>query len=376
MEYWQTLLAILWRDVCDFAGDLTLFVILTTLLSYGVARGVRAVIDAPRELAGRAAWRAWGTGIAIFIFARFVVAFLHREGWWHRIWFQGSLLLFASVCSGASVLVFFIRARRSPEILERVRWRFSLRTVLIAQVVWALGFGVWIAARRDKIEFHVKLRQQQAERARQMQHRARCESLFSPYGWAVYMNPKINSEGAEMGPPQLHLLQRHFNQPLQGFHDRVLKEITPDERIVILHLTSDALTDEGLETIGTMATLEDLELTSSQITDAGLAHLRNLRNLKELRIVADQMTDAGVAYFRDLPHLENLTVASVELTEESFAHVAAIKSLRYGSIHDSQITKEQQTAFLRDRQDASAKIYATPSRPVVPNRKGATAVMP
>ena len=366
MEYWQTLLDVLGGDLQELGGAVIAFALALAFPSYWLSFLARALIDGtPREIIWKGTLWGWFAGIVSFVFTQFAlqtVGFLtgrYLGGFdWYSLAFCFLLGCFVSFLLSA---IYFQHCRRMNGVEVPQRWAYSLRTFVVAQVMLALLMGWWITTRRGRIDSHIRFRHQLAEMKRQEQYKAECKAKFSRYGWTVYMY----SAHAD-GPQDLILMETHFRQPLAGFNDHVLEQITAEEHITTLHITSDKLTDEGLKTIGSFTTLENLKIASSQITDSGLIHLRNLHNLRELEIFSDQMTDAGVAHFKDVRRLERVSVQSVELTEASFAHLAAIESLKYGMIYDSQITKEQQAEFLEGRQGANSEIYAFPRRPISP----------
>jgi Leucine-rich repeat (LRR) protein len=64
------------------------------------------------------------------------------------------------------------------------------------------------------------------------------------------------------------------------------------------------VTDEGLEHLRGLTSLQGLCLSGTQVTDAGLEHLRGLTSLQQIYLSGTQVTDAGEAELqRALPDL-------------------------------------------------------------------------
>jgi hypothetical protein len=68
------------------------------------------------------------------------------------------------------------------------------------------------------------------------------------------------------------------------------------------------ISDNGMDTIALMTSLESLDLRATQVTDAGLAKLRALPQLKELKLGNTAITDQGLANLQPIKALRNVNI--------------------------------------------------------------------
>jgi hypothetical protein len=110
------------------------------------------------------------------------------------------------------------------------------------------------------------------------------------------------------------------------------------KRLKRLNLRGTKVTDNTLEHISGILTLEALDAGFAQVTDVGLDRLTTLVNLKELSIGGNKLTDAGLQALRHLTALRSLDLSgmqrtdsglwSVSLTELGVNTIAALKEIR------------------------------------------------
>src|SRR6185503_46271 len=72
---------------------------------------------------------------------------------------------------------------------------------------------------------------------------------------------------------------------------------------------SKALTDEGLQHLHRLPTLEHLDVSGTAITDRGLEVLRHLPALKHLSLAGTRVTDAGASHLSQCHELEHLNLS-------------------------------------------------------------------
>ena len=75
-----------------------------------------------------------------------------------------------------------------------------------------------------------------------------------------------------------------------------LRELVGEEyffTIIIVLLHSTTVTDEGLEHLQGLTSLQHLNLNSTKVTDEGLEHLKGLTNLEYLSLYDTKVTDEG-----------------------------------------------------------------------------------
>lgn len=89
-----------------------------------------------------------------------------------------------------------------------------------------------------------------------------------------------------------------------------------------------AVSDDGLQSIGKLAALEDLTLNGSQITDAGLSNLAHLTHLKSLSLSQTPgITGSGLVHLQGATGLEKLTLAETAVQGRELQRLTAFPGL-------------------------------------------------
>jgi hypothetical protein len=89
------------------------------------------------------------------------------------------------------------------------------------------------------------------------------------------------------------------------------------------------VTDEGLEPVERLTSLEELLLPYTKVTDAGLVHLKGLKNLRLLLLAYTRVTDAGLVHLKGLESLDDLDLRDTAVTDAGLAHLRGLKSLTW-----------------------------------------------
>jgi Leucine-rich repeat (LRR) protein len=110
------------------------------------------------------------------------------------------------------------------------------------------------------------------------------------------------------------------------------------KKIKRLNLRGTKVTDNTLEHVSGLTTLESLDVGYAEVTDVGLDRLAALTNLKELTIGGNKLTDAGLQSLRFLTGLTYLDVSgtqrtdsglwSISLTDLGIDAIATLKELK------------------------------------------------
>jgi hypothetical protein len=221
-----------------------------------------------------------------------------------------------------AVLAAFFSARyyAPPAGDPRERRRYTIRQLLIGQLIAGLLLGWWAYTRRDEIG----QRRQQIKwqvRDRQM------KEIYEPYGWAVSMWP--NYEDVVLVTPRSAL---NFQPPSQIQSDEALRPVAVYGPVTDLYAISDAITDDGLQ------------------------HLEKAERLRRLSIASRQITDDGIARLCVLPRLRYLTIRSPNVTDQSLAQLAKVKSLRFLELQDTKITPAAIDEFRRQRPGVDVRV--------------------
>ena len=152
-------------------------------------------------------------------------------------------------------------------------------------------------------------------------------------------NTSVTDEGIEQ-LEQLSSLEKLY---LSGTHvsDHSLGHLSEAHNLVVLTLSSTLVTDAGVRHIARLSSLEKLLLTKTAIGDAALMHVEHLKALEELHLQETQITDAGLQH---LSKLKNLTVLDLYGTQITPAGVADLQK----SLPKCRINLERNTTGSRD----------------------------
>ncbi|CAI5458034.1 unnamed protein product [Closterium sp. Yama58-4] len=113
-----------------------------------------------------------------------------------------------------------------------------------------------------------------------------------------------------------------------GFTAEGMKHIFKLSQLQRLSLRTMAVSDEYLEGIGAVKSLQHLSLTNSKVTDAGLQNLTGL-SLKTLELNACQgITAAGMAHVGRLTSLESLLWGDVNTGGDGLQHLSSLINLK------------------------------------------------
>src|SRR4051812_9907746 len=82
-----------------------------------------------------------------------------------------------------------------------------------------------------------------------------------------------------------------------------------------LNLRGTKITDNTLELLAGVPTIESLDIGWAQITDTGLEHLTALTNLRRLTFGGNKLTDTALGFLRQMPQLEYLDIGGQQRTD-------------------------------------------------------------
>jgi hypothetical protein len=85
--------------------------------------------------------------------------------------------------------------------------------------------------------------------------------------------------------------QRHLTLTGWDRKDYAILKLRPD--VVVLQMANPDVTDQTLESLKPMNSLQELDLSDTQVTDIGLATLKSLPALATLRLARTKITDQG-----------------------------------------------------------------------------------
>lgn len=264
--------------------------------------------------------------------------------------------------------------------LRILRWRcfrwppqYTLRTLLIVCMLWAIVLGFWRWRTRERRIVDALVHTHHVHCAYDYQY----TDVVVPdgdglCGWTL--PPDAGEFSWSHTPSAPAWARRLLGDDFFGrvvtvdaclnddFGDDELALACELDRLRVLILTSTAITDEGLSPVARLEDLERLSLRHTLVTDRGLAHLVGLAKLQILALRGTAVTDAGIARLGDLPNLWDadlmdtsvgdetlrklsrcprmayLELDSTEVTDAGVAHLTALRRLRRLNLNNTRIT--------------------------------------
>jgi hypothetical protein len=198
------------------------------------------------------------------------------------------------------------------------RYSFSLKQLLLIQIVAVMVFGSWIGLRRQAIEAQNRWQQH-------LIWEADARSRLDGYGWEV----------------------KTIIRPLHLFGGG-------GSRLPI--------TDAVFDKIHVSDKLESIVLLSDHITDAGLAKLSPHKGLYRIEIQSNQVTDAGIAHITQLPALESVSVRCEKITDQSLMALRQMRSLQTVYIEPRVFSQQAIDVFRAARPDVSLHTRSAPAK--------------
>lgn len=199
---------------------------------------------------------------------------------------------------------------------HRRRWfQFSLRTLLLAMLVFGCGLG-WLASKRMKSQKAWEPIRS-AERRRSFFNLEEGTWVEKKLGIDVPKASKIvvvcSSDLFESGD----LAQIPTLQDIQAF--------------------GPAVTDDDLKLLENLPELRSFDVHHSQITSQGLSHFRGLSKLEHLGIDGSDVTDEGLTTLQ-LPHLKSLSIGWTSVTDAGVASLIKQTSLEDLNLQKTKVT--------------------------------------
>ncbi len=248
---------------------------------------------------------------------RFVLLVLLLEGFLvlseHFQWFafnrhKGRTMLLGMASVGLSIILMFLWFLAA--VLFRLRFQFSIRSLLLLTVVIAIPFS-WLAVARQE----ARKQREVVEWIEKAGGRVYAwpepdwlrellvEDVFTSVTEVDFANSEIGDAGLEHleGLPQLQVLYLTDTK----VSDAGMEHLKQLPQLQVLGLGGTKVTDAGLKHLKEVAQLGWLDLRSTKVSDAGLVHLKGLTKIFSLNLRGTAVGDAG------LQHLEGSTTISV-----------------------------------------------------------------
>lgn len=215
------------------------------------------------------------------------------------------------------------------------RLRFSLRAVLILITILSIGFG-WIAVRR-----------------REAIRRATTIAELSRQGAVISA-----ADSGQPWPGSASLIAQWLGwADVEGVYgiksDEMLAEAAHLAPLQVVS-ASGLISNEGLEQLRFMESLESLILNGPSITDEGLSHIEDLLNLRTLDLRATSIGDAGLAHLSRLVNLTSLNLTHTNITNDGLKHLKPLNKLEQLSISGTAVTYGGVARLYADMQGRTA----------------------
>ena len=112
------------------------------------------------------------------------------------------------------------------------------------------------------------------------------------------------------------------------------------EKVTLLGLLLEEITDAGLKEVAKLQKLKQLNLTfCNQITDAGLKEVAKLQQLEVLNLTNTEITDAGLKELAKLQKLRHLSLNNTQITDAGLKDVAKLQKLKQLNFRNTKVTK-------------------------------------
>jgi len=102
-----------------------------------------------------------------------------------------------------------------------------------------------------------------------------------------------------------------------GIDGRVLKQLRASDRLTVLNLSGNDITDDDMVEVAGFKNLEVLALKDTRVTGAGLASLRDMAKLNVLNLVNCRIGDADLEHFESMPNLRIVRAVGCNISDDA-----------------------------------------------------------
>jgi hypothetical protein len=266
------------------------------------------------------------------------------------VWFAWVALFTVATFALALLFVVTRLALGVMANIHRARYQFSLRTLLICMLIFAVAFA-WIGRRIAN-----KHKEQEA-----------IDAVVKLGGMASPGNSSVDTDNRP-GPVWLHtLLGKNF---FSGDVDSVslidakltqtgLEPVSALKTLRCLVLFRSTVTDSELTHLNSLPQLKMLELGSTNISDAGLADIGRFKELERLDLDDTRVTDEGLDHLLELPKLTKLDLSGTRITDAGIRKLSRLSGLRWLILERTAITDAGLVHIKRMSNLASLALFGT-----------------
>jgi len=106
-----------------------------------------------------------------------------------------------------------------------------------------------------------------------------------------------------------------------------------------------AVTDDDLQRLSELRSLERLYIRPSNISNKGIEHLKGLTNLRRLSLDGSQISNLGLQYIAGLKRLEQLDLSETQITDTGLLQLQTLPNLKLLFLNNTSITDEGAELF-------------------------------
>lgn len=147
--------------------------------------------------------------------------------------------------------------------------------------------------------------------------------LAGPARLALQQNAAISDDGLQYMGKLATLTSLWLDDiPINGQGLKYLKNL---KHLSDLHLKNTNVNDDALQHLAALPELRTLSLSGTRVTDAGLKHLKGLAELHSLDLDYTDVGDAGLEVLKDLPQLAATSVVGARVTADAVERMQKIR---------------------------------------------------
>lgn len=123
--------------------------------------------------------------------------------------------------------------------------------------------------------------------------------------------------------------------------DAGIAQLRSLKRLVWLRIVNPRMTDSGIAALAKLPSLERLEFEGHGLSDSALVHLRKCKRLKHLYFHDEnQITDDGLENLRGMTTLETLNIHGSRVTDKGLEVLATLPNLKLLNVPSATVTHD------------------------------------
>lgn len=113
------------------------------------------------------------------------------------------------------------------------------------------------------------------------------------------------------------------------------------KNLYTLHLANTKVDDSGLKSLSGLRNLGILSLSNTKVSDAGIGELRSMPNLEMLSLDGTAITDAAMQVISQMVNLKELILTRTKVSDSGAELIKSLKKLERLKIHETQVSLEK-----------------------------------